>query len=296
MRGLTISDGSVRLATDLPMPVAGPGEALVRVLRAGVCNTDLELARGYMQFHGVPGHEFVGRVEVCDDASWVGARVVGEINCGCGACPDCRAGDSRHCPDRTVLGILGRAGTFADYVAMPIENLHRVPDSVSTPRAAFTEPLAAAFAITERLHVRPTDRVTVLGDGKLGLLVAQVLQGTACALELVGRHESKLDIAARRGIATCRLDGFTARLREGGRQAQRDIVVDCSGSVGGFALARTAVRPRGTLVLKTTCADSVSLDLAPLVIDEINVFGSRCGPFEPALRALASGAIDVDAL
>lgn len=266
------------------------------VLRAGVCNTDLELARGYMGFRGVPGHEFVGRVEACDDASWVGARVVGEINAGCGGCDDCRAGDARHCAQRTVLGILGRNGAFAERLSLPLSVLHRVPDSVSTAVAAFTEPLAAAFAIPERVHVRPVDQVTVLGDGKLGQLVARVLRGTGCALELVGKHDAKLALAARHGISVTRLEAWTERLRSGGRRAQRDVVVDCTGSAQGFELARAAVRPRGTLVLKTTCADAVRLDLAPLVIDEIRVVGSRCGPFEPALRALESGMVEVSDL
>lgn len=293
MRGLHLDGGAVVFRDDLAAPVAGPDEAIVRILRAGVCNTDLELARGYMGFRGVPGHEFVGVVETSPDAAWVGARVVGEINAGCGTCADCLAGDSRHCAGRTVLGIVGRNGTFAERIALPLRNLRRVPDGLSTALAAFTEPLAAAFAITEQLHVRPVDHVTVLGDGKLGLLVAQVLAGTGCALELVGKHADKLDIVARRGVATAHLDAWTERIRGGGRKAQRDVVVDATGSAAGFELARAAVRPRGTVVLKTTCADKLHLDTAPIVVDEIRVIGSRCGPFQPALRALAAGIVDV---
>ena len=292
MRGLLLDGGAV-FRDDLPDPVAGVDEAIVRILRAGVCNTDLELARGYMGFRGVPGHEFVGIVEASSDPSWGGARVVGEINAGCGTCADCLAGDARHCAGRTVLGIVGRNGTFAERIALPLRNLRRVPDGLSTALAIFTEPLAAAFAITEHLHVRPVDRVTVLGDGKLGLLVAQVLAGTGCDLELVGKHEGKLDIVARRGIPTAFLTEWTERVRRGGRMAQRDVVVDATGSAAGFELARAAVRPRGTLVLKTTCADKLHLDTAPIVVDEIRVIGSRCGPFEPALRALAAGIVDV---
>lgn len=295
MRALLL-EGAPRFSSGLPMPAPSAGEALVRVLRAGVCNTDLELVRGYMGFRGVPGHEFVGQVERCDDAAWIGARVVGEINCGCGTCADCRTGDTRHCEKRTVLGILRRDGAFADYLTMPLRNLHRVPDDVSTARAVFVEPLAAAFAITERVHVRPVDRVAVLGDGKLGLLVAQVLRGTACDLLLVGKHEEKLEIARRRGVSTCLLEEWNERVKSGGRGAQFDVVVDCSGSVDGFRLALRAVRPRGTLVLKTTCADELRMNLAPLVIDEVHVLGSRCGPFEPALRALAASTVDVDGL
>ena len=291
MRALTLYGGHLQVETDRPLPLFGRDEARVRVLRAGVCNTDLEIVRGYMRFEGVPGHEFVGRVEQCNDPALVGARVTGEINCGCGTCDWCVHGDSRHCAQRTVLGILGRDGAFADYLTLPVRNLHRVPDEVSDTHALFTEPLAAAFAITEQLHVRPVDRVTVLGDGKLGLLVAQVLAATSCDLLTVGRHERKLEILRRRGIPTSLLDTWKNLPRH-----TADIVVEATGSVEGFRLALDAVRPRGTIVLKTTCADELHMNLAPIVIDEVRVTGSRCGPFGPALRALARGVVDVDGL
>jgi threonine dehydrogenase-like Zn-dependent dehydrogenase len=243
-----------------------------------------------MGFSGVPGHEFVGRVEACPDPIWIGARVVGEINCGCGACAECRRDDPRHCATRTVLGILRRNGAFADLLTLPTVNLHRVPDSVSDARAVFTEPLAAAFAIPEHVHIRPVDRVTVLGDGKLGLLVAQVLASSGCDLLAVGRHDEKLEILRRRGIPTARLEAWKERPQ------RSDIVVECSGSVDGFRLALSGVRPRGTLVLKTTCADELKMNMAPIVIDEVKVVGSRCGPFPPALRALERGTVDVESL
>lgn len=287
-------DGTLSLR-DLPRPVPPDGEALVRVTLAGICNTDIELARGYMAYRGVPGHEFVGVVEAAPDPSWVGARVVGEINAFCGECKTCRAGRPTHCPNRTTLGIAGRDGAFADYLTLPVRNLHRVPDGVSDEEAVFTEPLAAALEILEQSHVRPTDRVVVLGDGKLGLLVAQAL-ANAADVTAIGRHAAKLDILARRGI----------RVSVGGADVApgADVVVEATGNVDGFRLARCLVRPRGTLVLKSTFAG----DLAPLlngdgmnflsalVVDEIALIGSRCGPFAPALRLLAEGRVDVRSL
>ncbi len=290
MRALTF-DGALRLAEGYPPPVPGPGEALVRVRLAGICNTDLEILRGYMGFRGILGHEFVGLVEAAGDPAWLGRRVVGEINCACGECPTCRAGRPTHCPRRTTVGIAGHDGALADYVALPLANLHAVPPAVADRQAAFAEPLAAALQIPEQAHIRPTERVVVLGDGKLGLLVAQVLALTGCDLLAVGRHPEKLAVLARRGIAT-RLSDEAAALPVG----EADLVVDCTGRPEGFQLARALVRPRGRLVLKSTFHGHSQVDLTGVVVDEVTLVGSRCGPFEPALRLLAQGLVEVETL
>ncbi len=284
-----VYDGEVlQLREDYPRPVPPPGEALVRVRLAGICNTDLEIVRGYMGFRGVLGHEFVGTVEEAEDRSLIGQRVVGEINAYCGECPTCRAGRPTHCPHRTTLGIWGRDGAFAEYLTLPVRNLHTVPDAISDEEAVFTEPLAAALEILEQVHLRPTDRVVVLGDGKLGLLVAQVLALMGCDLLAVGRHREKLAILARRGIPTlleAEAEGLAA-----------DVVVECTGRPEGFAAARRILRPRGMLVLKSTYHGGVEADLTGLVVDEITLVGSRCGPFPPALRLLQRGLVDVQPL
>ncbi len=245
MRALVFDD-ALRLTEEHPRPEPQAGEALVRVCLAGICNTDLEIMRGYMGFHGVLGHEFVGLVEAAEDASWLGRRVVGEINCACGDCPTCRAGRPTHCPNRTTVGIDRHDGVFAEYVRLPLSNLHAVPAGVSDRQAVFAEPLAAALEITEQAHIRPTERVIVLGDGKLGLLVAQVLALSGCDLLAVGRHVEKLAILARRGIPT----SLEAEV-PGSLAGAADLVVDCSGKPEGLALARRLVRPRGRLVLKS---------------------------------------------
>ncbi|GIW11793.1 MAG: alcohol dehydrogenase [Dehalococcoidia bacterium] len=280
-----VFDGTLRLDPDYPDPVPEEGEALVRVRLAGICNTDLEIARGYLNYRGVLGHEFVGEVVAAPDHAWVGCRVVGEINAPCRHCATCQQGNGNHCPQRTVLGIVGRDGTFADLLRLPLANLYRLPDSLSDEEAVFVEPLAAAFAILERVTVRPSDRVVVLGDGKLGQLVARVLQGVGAHLTAVGRHPAKLERLRAAGIAACQRDELPPERAE--------VVVDCTGSAAGFLDALQLTRPRGTLVLKSTVAASLSLNLAPLVVDEITVVGSRCGPFAPAIRALATRRVDV---
>jgi len=288
MRAL-VFDETLRFRTDLPRPIPAPGEALIRTRLAGICNTDLEILRGYLGFRGVPGHEFVGEVIGAEAApQLVGQRVVGEINAWCGQCPTCRRGDESHCPQRTTLGIRSRDGTMAEVFTLPIPLLHPVPDAVPDRWAVFTEPLAAALEITDRLHVRPSQRVVVLGDGKLGLLIAQVLQLTGCELRAIGRHAEKLAILERRGIAT-RLAG--EQLEPGA-----DVVVEATGSAGGYAAARSLVRPRGTLVLKSTFHGQAALDLSQLVVDELALVGSRCGPFAPALRLLEQRLVDVESL
>jgi alcohol dehydrogenase len=280
-----VFDGSVRLDREYPEPALPPGEALIRVRLAGICNTDLEITRGYLQFRGVLGHEFVGEVVAAAERGWIGRRVVGEINATCRTCQRCLSGDGTHCAQRTVLGIQGRDGAFADLVCLPLTNLHRLPETITDEEAVFVEPLAAAFAITDRVLVRPTDRVIVLGDGKFGQVVARVLALTGARLTLVGRHDAKLALARAAGIDACRRDDWA--------EGPADVVVDCTGSAVGFHDALQLTRPRGTLVLKSTVADAPPLNLAPVVINELTVVGSRCGPFEPAIRALAERRIDV---
>ena len=267
-----------------------PDEALVRVLLSGICNTDLEIARGYAGFKGTIGHEFVGVVEESSDRALVGRRVVGEINAGCGKCDLCRAGDSRHCPLRTVLGIVGRDGAHAEFLQLPIENLLPVPKNVPDEHAVFTEPLAAACGILERVSIAKSDRVAVIGDGKLGLLCAQVLALTGAPLVLIGKHSPKLRIAERRGIETA------SPAQAAKRNRQFDVVVEASGAAAGFGLALDLLRPRGQLVLKSTFHGKTELDAAHIVVDEISIVGSRCGRFTPALDLLKKAAIDVDSL
>jgi len=286
MRALAF-DGQAARVVDRVEPLAGEGWAVVSVHAAGVCRTDLELVRGYMDFRGVLGHEFIGEVAE-GPAEWRGRRVVGEINFGCGRCVACASGMRRHCPNRRVLGILGADGAFAERVALPVANLHAVPDSVGDEEAVFAEPLAAAFEILEQVAVAPEASVVVLGDGKLGLLVTQVLARTGARVLAVGRHEEKLALLRARGIEAVHLDAW--------KRERVDIVVEATGTATGFALAMAATRPRGTLVLKSTVAAGVQLNLAPLVIDEITVVGSRCGLFPPALAALAAGSVDVRSL
>jgi threonine dehydrogenase-like Zn-dependent dehydrogenase len=267
------------------------GEALVRVTLAGVCNTDLEIARGYAGFRGTPGHEFVGRVERAPGApELVGRRVVGEINAGCGECGLCLAGDSRHCPERTVLGIVGRDGAFAEFLQLPAANLLPVPDEVPDERAVFTEPLAAACGITERVSVGAGSRVAVIGDGKLGLLCAQALKVmTGAGVTLVGRHQTKMELARRAGVEIVKSDDLPSSYSRA-----FDVTVEASGSPTGFETALSLLRPRGTLVLKSTFHGTTELNAAPVVVDEISIVGSRCGRFRPALELLASGAIEVE--
>lgn len=278
-------DGQIRLVEDYPRPRMVTGEALVRVIRAGVCNTDLEIINGYMGFRGVPGHEFVG---VAEDGRLVGQRVVGEISCPCGRCELCRAGKGRHCPERTVLGIQGRDGAFAQYLALPERNLHVVPDEVTDDDAVFVEPLAAAFRILEQVAVSDDDTVVVLGDGKLGLLAAQVMHTKTDRVVLVGKHEEKLGIAAEFGIETC-LENQSPEIK--GR-----VVVDCTGSRDGLQQAIEMAVPEGIVVIKSTVAEESCLAVAPVVVDEITLVGSRCGPFAPALEALRTGKVAVQPL
>jgi len=282
MRALVLDDG-VRFRTAQPRPVPSPDEVLVRVSCAGVCETDLQLIRGYMGFRGILGHEFVG---VAESGPYAGRRVVGEINCACWRCETCRSGLPSHCPNRTVLGILNHDGAFADYIAVPQKNLHPVPDSLPDEVAVFTEPVAAAFQIPAQIPIARDARIVVLGDGRLGNLCAQVLARRSDHILVVGKHESKLALLRTLGIATALLDGALP-------DRAADVVVDCTGSETGLPTALRLVRPRGTIVLKTTVAGTQTLAWAPFVIDEITLVGSRCGPFDEALAALARGEVDV---
>lgn len=282
MRALVL-DTAVRLV-DVPAPELAAGEAIVRVRLAGVCSTDLELARGYAGFTGILGHELVGEVASCEDPRWIGARVVAEINATCGKCEACTCGRSSHCLARSVIGIRGRDGAFAEYVRVPIANLHRVPESVSDEAAVFVEPLAAAMRTLEQVAIRAGDRVAVVGDGKLGLLVARVLVRHRCEVIVVGRHARKLGIAQR----------FGARAAAPGELAAKSVpwVVEATGSPGGLADAIALVRAGGTLVLKSTIAGQVTLATSGLVVDEITIVGSRCGRFGPAIAALEDRSVD----
>jgi len=282
MKALWLEDRALSLR-EVAAPTEGD-EALIRVRVSGICGTDLELARGYYPFAGVIGHEFVGDVVESPDPTWIGARVVGEINVDCGICEACRAGRPTHCEDRSVLGITGRDGAHAEYLRLPLRNLHRVPDSVSDDAAVFTEPIAAAVEILQRVHVLPTDRVLLVGAGRLGQLVAQVLALTGAHLRVVAKHDHQKALLGARGIASVAAEDVEAR--------RWDIVVEATGSPSGFDLAARALRPRGTLVLKSTYRGEVTLALAPFVVDEITIVGSRCGPFAPALRLLERGEID----
>lgn len=275
-------DGALRVVSDHPEPALAPGEALIRPHLAGVCNTDLEITRGYMGFRGVLGHEFVGTVVACGEGAWVGKRVVGEINAACMRCPTCLRGDHPHCPNRTTLGIDRRDGAMAELVSLPVPCLHEVPAGVPDEAAVFVEPLAAAVEILEQSHLRPTDRVAVIGDGKLGAMIVQVLRLPGCAVTLVGRHPERWDLYRAQGITCARPDEITE---------QFDVVVDCTGQPAGLATARRLVRPRGRLILKSTFNAPSELNLTMMVVDEVTLVGSRCGPFAPALRLLERGLI-----
>lgn len=285
MLGLWLEDQKVRLRDDLPTPEPPNGEALLKVRLAGICATDLEMVHGYYPFTGIMGHEFVGEVVQSPTKPGLeGQRVVGEINASCGQCQDCEAGRPTHCEKRSVLGILNRNGVFAEYVILPVENLHELPDSLADEAAVFTEPLAAALQIQEQVHIQPTDKVLVIGAGRLGQLVAQSLALTGCELQVVTRHAAQDRLLEMRGIATCKEKEAPTRVV--------DVVVEATGSPQGFALARRAVRPRGTIILKSTYKGELPVNFSAIVVNEITLVGSRCGPFPPAIRLLESGKVD----
>ena len=282
MRALWLEDNKISLR-DIPQPHK-INEALIKIRKAGICSTDLELVKGYYPYTGILGHEFVGEVVEANDASWIGQRVVGEINAVCNKCEQCLNGRPTHCENRTVLGIVNRDGTFAEYTTLPIANLHRVPDSVSDEMAVFTEPLAAALEIQEQVQINPTDRVLLVGAGRLGQLIAQTLALTGCDLRVVARHAHQQDLLKKRGIRIISKEDI--------KPWRWDVVVEATGSPSGFSLARQAIRPRGTLVLKSTYKGELNVNFSSIVVDEINIVGSRCGPFEPALRLMESKQVD----
>ncbi len=289
MHALYLKEGQLTLHGDYPRPTPGADEALIRVTLAGICSTDLELVKGYAGgFRGVLGHEFVGVVEAvgsADAAEWVGQRVVGGINLGCRNCAVCLGDGPEHCPNRTTLGIHNKDGVFADYVTLPMVNLLAVPDGVADEEAVFAEPLAAALRIREQIAVRPAARAAVVGPGRLGLLVAQVLALAGGDVTVLGRRAESLELPRQLGLVTGLVDDAA--------DDSFDLVVEATGNDAGFAHSLRLVRPRGTLVLKSTFHGNANINLTKLVVAEINVLGSRCGPFAPALRLLEQGAVAV---
>jgi threonine dehydrogenase-like Zn-dependent dehydrogenase len=287
MKAVLLKNNNIYVS-EIEKPEAAAGEALIKVRMAAICNTDIELTHGYMSFQGIPGHEFIGIVEQASDESKIGKRVVGEINCVCNKCKWCKSGMKKHCMNRTVLGIYKRNGAMAEYMTLPEENLHLVDDSISDEWAIFTEPLAAAFDILEQVHIDPANRVLLLGDGKLAQLIAQVICQLSVRITVVGKHEEKLSLLRNPGLETYLLDDFEIM--------QYPVVIDATGSKDGFNMALQCTEPGGTMILKSTVADQISIDISPVVINEIKIVGSRCGPFQPALRALRDKKVTVDNL
>jgi len=285
MLSLWLENQTLSVRTYVSEPILARGEALVMVRLAGVCSTDLELVRGYLPFIGIPGHEFVGEVtQSADDSSLVGKRVVGDINIACGKCEMCLSGLIRHCEHRKTLGIRDWNGAFAEYLTLPIKNLHQVPNTVPDEMAVFTEPLAAAHEILEQVNLQPGQRVLVIGAGRLGQLVAQTLALTDCRLDVLARHPRQRELLVSRKI--------TVISEEDILKGKYEVVIEATGSPNGFTLARLAIRPRGTIVLKSTYRGNTEVDFSTIVVDELTLVGSRCGSFEPALELLASGKID----
>ena len=284
-------DNTLQLLRDAPLPRRG-GEALIKVLKAGICNTDLEITKGYAAFRGILGHEFVGRVIESPDGTLLGRRVVGEINVGCNECALCLVGDSRHCAARTVLGIKGRDGALAQFLSLPTRNLLAVPDSVSDETAVFVEPLAAAHHILDQIAVEPSSRVAIIGDGKLAQLIIRVLATTGCEITVVGKHDEKLEFARSLGARLLMLKDLSVESL-GVESDQPDVVIEASGSASGLPLALKLVRPKGIIVLKSTHFGETPVEMFPAVVNEVTIVGSRCGRFAPALELLSSGAVDV---
>ena len=274
-------DGNLRFVRDAAVPQR-EGEALVKVICAGICNTDLEIVKGYSNFHGTPGHEFVGRVVESPDSALVGARVVGEINAGCGVCGDCARGDSRHCASRTVLGIKNRDGAFAEFLSLPPRNLIRLPDVITNEAGIFVEPLSAALNILEQVSIKTSDRIALIGDGKLAQLIVLTLSRTGAALSVIGRHAEKLEIAKEFGADHVYLENTAISLLD----ERYDIVIEASGSPDGLTTALAIVRPRGMVILKSTHHGVTPVDTSQVVVNEITIVGSRCGRFQRAIEML----------
>ncbi len=287
MLSVCLENGAVSVRKQ-PRPRRPPGFALIRLLFGGICNTDLELQHGYYGFRGTPGHEFVGEVLDADDQRWIGERVVGEINLACGKCPWCARGLGRHCPTRTVLGIVKQPGAFREFLTLPERNLRRVPREIPSEEAVFVEPLAAACEILDQVRIPKGAPVAVLGDGKLGLLAGQVLQAHGAEVHQYGRHKEKLRIAECAGIQT--------EIAKKLPIAKYEFVVEATGSADGLRQAVQMTQPRGTVVMKSTMHGLVSIDSAPMIVNEITLVGSRCGRFEPALRLLKNRKVRVDAM
>ena len=278
-----IFDKELRLSKNEPKPEIPKGEALIKVLMAGICNTDLEITKGYMDFTGIPGHEFVGIVEEinAENQNLLGKRVVGNINCACGHCEYCRKNLGRHCSNRTTLGIQRRNGCFAEYITLPVENLLEVPTSISNQQAVLTEPLAAGFEILEQIKITPEQKILIVGDGKLGLLINHALSTTGASITHTGKHTQKLNLVRDTNCQTVFIDEMPDELY--------NIVIEATGSISGFEFSLKYTKPRGTLVLKSTLANNQQLNMNPVVVNEITIIGSRCGEFQPALNYLASG-------
>jgi threonine dehydrogenase-like Zn-dependent dehydrogenase len=284
----TFFDGK-KMILDKNYPNPEFNETIVRVSLAGICGTDLEILDGYMQYHGILGHEFVGVIEKSNNSDIIGKRVVGEINAGCGKCDSCIKGMERHCPSRTVLGILKRNGAFAEFLTLPEKNLHIIPDSISDEQAVFVEPLAAAFEINEQVFLKPEWNVAVVGDGRLAQLIIQVIKLTCSNITCFGKHEKKLEGLVQSGI----------KIKLGIKSTDEqlfDLVIEATGSNSGFSDSMKLVKPRGTVILKSTITSRENLDLTPTIINEITLIGSRCGLFKPAIDALASGKISVTSM
>ncbi|MCI5824824.1 MAG: alcohol dehydrogenase catalytic domain-containing protein [Candidatus Gastranaerophilales bacterium] len=292
MRALVFNN-KLELKQNFEKPTPKENEALIKVKLVGICNTDYEITKGYMGYNGILGHEFVGVVEEIngEDKSLLGKRVVGEINLGCKNCDYCAKGLERHCPNRQTLGIFNKDGCFADYVTLPLSNLLEVSEKINNETAVFVEPLAAALEILEQLHIKPYEKVCVLGDGKLGLITALALNASNVDVTLVGKHQNKLDLAKEQNVKTVLLEN----LKQDDNKSF-DVVVEATGRVSGFETSLSLVKPRGVLVLKSTIATGKELNLAPIVIDEITVLGSRCGQFAPALRLMEKNVIDFSKL
>lgn len=289
MKAIEFINNEIILNENANMPSCKDNEALIRVKLAGICNTDIEITKGYMGYSGILGHEFVGIVEKSSDTNLIGKRVVGEINAGCGKCSWCGRGLERHCPNRGTLGIWKKEGCMADYVTLPNKNLVVVPDNLTDEKATLVEPFAAAFEILEQLHIKPDDKVAILGDGKLGLLIGIALSTIPCNLIQIGKHQEKLDIVKKHKVATCLLSELEIK-------KEYNVVIDATGSVNGFETALALTKPRGVLVLKSTVAADKPLNLAPVVIDEITILGSRCGQFKPAVDFLAKEIVNLKPL
>jgi 2-desacetyl-2-hydroxyethyl bacteriochlorophyllide A dehydrogenase len=285
MQAIWLEEQTLNIREDVPLPTPSEGEALIKILLAGVCSTDLELVRGYYPFSGIPGHEFVGRVVSSPgDPSWIEKRVVGEINIACGKCDTCKSGLNRHCERRKTLGIYDWNGAFAEYLVLPLANLHVVPIHVPNEVAVFTEPLAAAHEILEQTSLSTSDRVLVIGAGRLGQLIASVIHGVGCHLDVIARHPRQRELLTRGNINIIHEDDINTR--------SYDVVVEATGTAGGFELAMKLIHPRGRVILKSTYKGNVEVNFSKIVVDEITLIGSRCGSFEPALRLMSRGEID----